>query len=90
MKDDGNPMHPAQRLFLAPRCTGKTKRTGLPCQAPAVRGWSVCRMHGAHGGAPSGPGNGMWRHGGRSAETIGIRRLGAALTRMARDTCSDL
>ena len=64
MKQDGNPMHPAQRLLLAPRCTARAKRTGSTCKAPAVRGWSVCRMHGAHGGAPSGPGNGYvaaWR-----------------------------
>jgi len=34
---------------------------------------------------PPGPGNGMWRHGGRSAETTLIRQLGAELARMARD-----
>ena len=71
---DDNPMHPAQRLFLAARCTAHAKRTGTTCKAPAVKGWSVCRMHGAKGGAPSGPGNGMWRHGGRSADTALIRR----------------
>jgi hypothetical protein len=89
VKSDVNPARPTERLFLAPRCTAQTKRTGLPCQAPAVNGWTVCRMHGAHGGAPSGPGNGMWRHGGRSAETILIRRLGAALSRMACDVGND-
>ena len=84
MKGDGNPMHPAQRLLLAPRCKAKAKRTGLPCQAPAVGGWSVCRMHGAHGGAPSGPENGAWQHGGRSAETVLVRHLGSELARLAR------
>ena len=41
-----NPMH------AAPRCSARSKRTGLPCRAPAVRDWQVCRMHGARGGAP--------------------------------------
>jgi hypothetical protein len=41
-----NPMHKAYR---APRCTAKSKRTGRPCRSPAVRGWKVCRMHGARG-----------------------------------------
>jgi hypothetical protein len=40
-----------QRAHVAPRCTAKSKRTGKPCRAPAVRGWKVCRMHGARGGA---------------------------------------
>lgn len=38
----------------APCCTATSKRTGNPCQAPAVRGWSVCRFHGAGGGGPQG------------------------------------
>jgi hypothetical protein len=38
----------------APRCRAKSKRTGKPCRAPAVRGSRVCRMHGAGGGAPTG------------------------------------
>ena len=82
MKHGGNPMHPAQRLFQAPRCTAHSKRTGNACKAPAVRGWSVCRMHGAHGGAPDGPGNGMWRHGGRSKETTYVRTLAAELAQL--------
>jgi hypothetical protein len=47
----------------APRCTAKSKRTGQRCKAPAVRGWSVCRFHGARGGAPKGKANGAWKHG---------------------------
>ena len=49
----------------APRCKATSKRTGRPCRAPAVRGWGVCRMHGAGGGGPSGRANGNYRHGGR-------------------------
>ena len=29
------------------QCTAKSKRTGEQCKAQAVRGYSVCRMHGA-------------------------------------------
>jgi hypothetical protein len=37
-----NPMHHAN---AAPRCGAKSKRSGFSCQAPAVRGKRVCRMH---------------------------------------------
>lgn len=41
----------------------------------------MCRMHGgAKGaGAPKGKGNGQWRHGGWTAEAIGLRREASAL-----------
>ncbi|WP_308737917.1 HGGxSTG domain-containing protein [Rhizobium sp. TH2] len=54
------PINPMQ---LAPRCGAKSKRSGLKCQSPAVKGKRVCRMHGAKAGAPSGIANGNWRHG---------------------------
>ena len=47
----------------APRCAATSKRTGERCKAPAVRGWNVCRFHGARGGAPKGKANGAWKHG---------------------------
>jgi hypothetical protein len=47
----------------APRCTATSKRTDQRCKAPAVRGWNVCRFHGARGGAPKGKANGAWIHG---------------------------
>jgi hypothetical protein len=53
----------------APRCAATSKRSGLRCQAPAERGKSVCRFHGARGGAPTGARNGAFRHGLRSRET---------------------
>jgi hypothetical protein len=34
-----DPMHKAH---AAPRCKARSKRTGQPCRAPAVRGWKVC------------------------------------------------
>jgi len=66
-----NPMHKAH---AAPRCTARSKRTGKPCRSPAVRGWKVCRMHGARGGAPEGKRNGNYRHGGRTKATIELWR----------------
>jgi hypothetical protein len=66
----GNPMHPKKldrfdtsRLNSSPRCQAKSKRSGLPCRAPAVGGYRVCRMHGARGGAPKDKRNGNYRHG---------------------------
>lgn len=55
-----NVSYPFQK---SPRCTATSKRTRQPCQAPAVTGWTVCRFHGARGGAPTGKRNGMYRHG---------------------------
>ena len=36
------------------RCTAMSKHTGERCRQPAVPGYSVCRYHGAGGGAPRG------------------------------------
>ena len=79
-----NPIHPTARLRNAPRCRAKSKATGSQCMAPAVRGWRVCRMHGAGGGAPKGKANGMWQHGNRSLASTETRHLIAELTRLAR------
>ena len=38
----------------ARRCTAMSKHTGERCRQPAVPGTSVCRYHGARGGAPAG------------------------------------
>jgi hypothetical protein len=86
METGGNPLHPAQRLQNAPRCSANAKRTGTACLAPAVRGWVVCRMHGARGGAPCGPANGWWRHGNRTREADALRRELSELVREARET----
>ena len=42
-------------------------------------------MHGAGGGAPTGPGNGAWLHGGRSQAVEQNRRMLMALVKLARD-----
>ena len=52
----------------APRCTARCKHSKLPCRGPAVRGWTVCRKHGARGGGPRGERNGSYRHGRRTIE----------------------
>ena len=78
--------NPMQR---ARRCHARSKRTGLPCKAPAVRGYSVCRMHGAGGGAPVGNKNAL-KHGGRSAEIVAARRAANELCGTARETIASL
>lgn len=82
MKPDTYPMH------ASPRCTAHSKRTGLPCCNPAVRGWTVCRMHGARGGAGPGKLNPAYRHGGRTKEVQKLRRLVAELSCEAQSVVS--
>jgi uncharacterized protein YjcR len=72
-------------MHLASRCRAKSKRSGLQCQAPAVRGASVCRMHGAGGGAPQGNRNAL-KHGKFTAEGLTLKRQINALARMTRAT----
>lgn len=72
------------------RCSAKSKRTGQPCQAPAVRGWAVCRMHGARGGAKAGAAHPNWKHGARSVEAMALRKLVNMLGREARDLAEAL
>jgi hypothetical protein len=71
---DANNESPVQRLRAARRCCAKAKSTGTRCKAPAVRGWRVCRVHGARGGHKPGRTHPQWKHGGRSQETTNIRK----------------
>ena len=65
-----------------PMHRAKSKRTGKLCRSPAVRGWKVCRMHGAGGGAPKGTRNGNYRHGECTiAQTLDRRGMNAPLRR---------
>jgi hypothetical protein len=66
---------PMNKAHAAARCTAKSKRSGRRCRAPAVKGWRVCRMHGARGGAPEGERNGNYRHGARTKEVIALTKL---------------
>jgi uncharacterized protein YjcR len=72
-------------MHQALRCHAKSKRSGLRCQAPAVRGSSVCRMHGAGGGAPKGNRNAL-KHGDFTAEGLALTKEVASLARIARET----
>jgi uncharacterized protein YjcR len=72
-------------MHQAVRCHAKSKRSGLRCQAPARRGTSVCRMHGAGGGAPRGNQNAL-KHGEFTAEGFALKKQISALTRQARET----
>ena len=90
MKHDVNPIDRTQRMRDAARCHAKAKSTGQACKAPAVKGWTVCRVHGAGGGAPTGAAHPNYRHGGRTKEMELLRRLGSDLARMARDAANSL
>ncbi len=74
----------------APRCTAMSKRTRQACQAPAVRGWTVCRFHGARGGAPKGKANGAYRHGLCTAEVAEERRQTRAIFDRVSETLADI
>jgi hypothetical protein len=50
-----------------------------------MRGHSVCRMHGARGGAPKGNRNAV-KHGACSAEALALGRQVRALARATRET----
>jgi hypothetical protein len=70
----------------APRCSATSKRTRERCKAPAVRGWAVCRFHGARGGGPKVKRNGMYRYGLYTKEAVKERRFLHELVREARET----
>ena len=85
-----NLMHSSLPMHLSPRCTATSKRSGKPCQAPAVCGWKVCRMHGARGGAPKGKDNGAYRHGQCTNEAKQERQLVSEMTMCAKDLASSI
>lgn len=87
MKPDDNPM---RKAHAAPRCTAKAKHSGERCKSPAVKGWTVCRVHGARGGHGPGPLNPAWRHGGRTREAEALRRMVAELAREGRKAAQAL
>ena len=66
-------------MRTAPRCGART-RAGTPCQCPAIRERSRCRLHGGHSpGAPAGNGNGNYVDGYYTAQTIKERRWARSL-----------
>jgi hypothetical protein len=89
-KTESNLMNLVERMNAAPRCSATSKRSRLKYRAPAVRGWTVCRFHGARGGAPKGKANGAWKHGRYTEEAQAVRRQCAILLRQARKTIERL
>lgn len=81
-KNDINPMQAANS---APRCTAKSKRSGKICKNPALKGWKVCRMHGARGGHGSGKANPAFKHGIRGQEWIETRKAINDMVRAGRE-----
>ena len=73
----------------AKRCRATSKRSGKPCQAPAVRGYEVCRMHGAGGGAPKGNQNAL-KHGEACGEALALRSEVQSLARAVRKAISEI
>jgi len=67
------------------RCKAHSKRTGLPCQSPAVKDYNVCRMHGARGGVPSGTANGRYSHGQRTDKHRAMMALIKICGKAAKD-----
>jgi hypothetical protein len=74
----------------APRCSATSKRTHERCKAPAVRGWTVCRFHGARGGAPPGKANGAYKHGLHTKEAREDRCSLSDLLRQSRKVMATL
>ncbi len=80
--------NPPGDYMSAPRCGARTRR-GSSCQSPAMPN-GRCRLH---GGKSTGPrtAEGLercrrstWKHGGRSAEAIALRREAARVKRAIR------
>jgi glucans biosynthesis protein len=86
MQFEVNPMNQRIRERLAnmrsaPRCNAKT-RVGTPCQCPAMRGKTRCRLHGGlSSGAPRGADNGNYRDGYWTREAVEVRRWARELVR---------
>jgi uncharacterized protein YjcR len=76
-------------MHQALRCHARSKRSGLRCQAPAVRGYSVCRMHGAGGGAPRGNRNAL-KHGAHSAASLALTKEANSLASIALETLAKI
>ena len=84
-KSDANPMDLVYLMNSAPRCRAKAKGTGKSCKAPAVRGWRVCRVHGARGGHKAGKTHPRYEHGMRSRESVETRKVINEVVRLERE-----
>jgi hypothetical protein len=89
-KPGDDPMNSPLPMHLSLRCHAQSERTKERCRAPAVRGWEVCRFHGAGGGGPKGKANGNYRHSQFTCEAIAERRVLADLIRLVRASSKSL
>ena len=85
-----NPMNLVERMQKAPRCRARSKRTRERCRAPAMRGWNVCRFHGAGGGALKGKRNGAYRHGGYTQEALAASQYVRAMVKLLKPTLDEI
>lgn len=69
------------QLEAALQCRATSKRTKQRCKGPAVKGWRVCKFHGAGGGAPRGERHGAYKNG---KFTIAARAERAALRKLLK------
>ena len=81
-------MNPKSRAHA--NASETSRRTRERCKAPAVRGWTVCRFHGARGGTPKGTANGSYKNGLYTDEGKAERRFVLELVRRARVTIAAL
>ncbi len=77
-------------MNLAPRCCAKAKHSGFQCKSPAVKGFNVCRMHGARGGNREGTENSNYRHGAYTRETKALLAEYRALMKVCQETIDGL
>lgn len=70
------------------RCKAKSKRSQQQCKNYALKGWGVCRMHGARGGPKTADGlhkckKAPQKHGFYSREALEERQLTKNITRLS-------
>lgn len=58
--------------------------------APAVRGWRVCRFHGAGGGAAMGEAHWNFKHGLRAADYTERRKLSRRILSQAKNIIAEV
>ena len=85
-----NPMQRIAPAHLSPRCKAKSKRSKVRCKAPAVKGFHVCRMHGARGGAPKGKPNGNYGTGYYTHEAKAERKAAMNSLRFLRNLLAEI
>ena len=81
----GTTQRPSTDPFtVMPRCGART-RSGKPCQRIGNARNGRCMLHGGRAGAPSGPRNGNWRHGGATKQAGEQKAAIRALLRQVKD-----